>query len=109
MNLTKREFVQVLGAGTLAGMNLGAQAQADTARGDAVGLYHEHEILGAGAVSLEPRPLAFGGDHALKVEGLGVGVDGLEPAESNALIEELTERMIQPEGTYTHQIGRAHV
>ena len=32
MNLTKREFVQVLGAGTLAGMNFSAHAQADTAR-----------------------------------------------------------------------------
>ena len=34
MNLTKREFVQVLGAGTLAGMNLGAYAQADTVRSE---------------------------------------------------------------------------
>ena len=34
MNLTKREFVQVLGAGTMAGMNLGAYAQADTARSE---------------------------------------------------------------------------
>jgi len=29
MNLTKREFMQVLGAGTMAGMGLGAYAQAD--------------------------------------------------------------------------------
>jgi sulfur-oxidizing protein SoxB len=31
MNLTKREFLQVLGAGTMAGMGLGAYAQADAA------------------------------------------------------------------------------
>jgi len=31
MNLTKREFMQVLGAGTMAGMGLGAYAQADAA------------------------------------------------------------------------------
>jgi taurine dioxygenase len=31
-----------------------------------------------------------------------LSIDGLEPAESDALIEELTERMIQPEGQYTH-------
>ena len=30
-------------------------------------------------------------------------IDGLEPAESDALIDELTERMIQPEGAYTHR------
>jgi taurine dioxygenase len=30
-------------------------------------------------------------------------IEGLEPAESNALIEELTERMIQPEGEYRHR------
>jgi taurine dioxygenase len=29
-------------------------------------------------------------------------IDGLEPAESDALIDELTERMIRPEGRYTH-------
>ena len=31
-----------------------------------------------------------------------LSIDGLEPAESDALIDELTERMIQPEGQYTH-------
>ena len=31
MNLTKREFMQVLGAGTMAGMALGTHAQADAA------------------------------------------------------------------------------
>ena len=31
MNLTKREFFQVLGAGTMAGMGLGAFADADAA------------------------------------------------------------------------------
>ena len=31
MNLTKREFLQVLGAGTMAGMALGRHAQADAA------------------------------------------------------------------------------
>jgi len=30
-------------------------------------------------------------------------IEGLEPAESDALIDELTERMIQPEGEYHHQ------
>ena len=30
-------------------------------------------------------------------------IEGLEPAESDALIEELTERMIQPAGCYTHR------
>jgi len=30
-------------------------------------------------------------------------IEGLEPAESDALIEELTERMIQPEGEYRHR------
>jgi taurine dioxygenase len=30
-------------------------------------------------------------------------IDGLEAAESDALIEELTERMIRPEGCYTHR------
>ena len=29
-------------------------------------------------------------------------IEGLEPEESNALIDELTERMIQPDGCYTH-------
>ena len=38
MNLTKREFVQVLGAGTMAGLNLGAYAQVDGARAEQ-GLY----------------------------------------------------------------------
>ena len=38
MNLTKREFFQVLGAGTMAGMGLGAYAQADVATA-ANGLY----------------------------------------------------------------------
>ena len=31
MNLTKREFMQVLGAGTMAGMGLGTYAEADAA------------------------------------------------------------------------------
>ncbi|HYB71623.1 MAG TPA: TauD/TfdA family dioxygenase [Candidatus Bathyarchaeia archaeon] len=31
-----------------------------------------------------------------------LSIDGLEPAESDALIDELTERMIQPDGCYTH-------
>jgi taurine dioxygenase len=30
-------------------------------------------------------------------------IEGLEPAESNALIDELTARMIQPDGEYHHQ------
>ena len=30
-------------------------------------------------------------------------IDGLEPAESDALIDELTERMIQPDGEYRHR------
>jgi sulfur-oxidizing protein SoxB len=38
MNLTKREFMQVLGAGTMAGMGLGAYAQADVSTA-AKGLY----------------------------------------------------------------------
>ena len=38
MNLSKREFFQVLGAGTMAGMGLGAYAEADAARA-ANGLY----------------------------------------------------------------------
>ena len=38
MNLTKREFMQVLGAGTLAGMGLGTYAQTDAATAEA-GLY----------------------------------------------------------------------
>jgi sulfur-oxidizing protein SoxB len=31
MNLTKREFMQVIGAGSMAGLNLNAYATADTA------------------------------------------------------------------------------
>jgi taurine dioxygenase len=31
-----------------------------------------------------------------------LAIDGLEPAESDALIEELTARMIQPDGQYRH-------
>ncbi|APW47394.1 thiosulfohydrolase SoxB [Rhodoferax antarcticus] len=38
MNLTKREFMQVLGAGTMAGMGLGRYARADAATAEA-GLY----------------------------------------------------------------------
>jgi sulfur-oxidizing protein SoxB len=38
MNLTKREFMQILGAGTMAGMGMGAYAQADSATA-AKGLY----------------------------------------------------------------------
>jgi putative 2-oxoglutarate oxygenase len=30
-------------------------------------------------------------------------IDGLDPAESDAVIDELTERMIQPEGEYRHR------
>ena len=30
-------------------------------------------------------------------------IDGLEPAENDALIDELTERMITPDGQYTHR------
>ena len=47
MNLTKREFFQVLGAGTMAGMGLGAYAQADAATA-AEGLY---DIAKFGSVS----------------------------------------------------------
>jgi taurine dioxygenase len=32
-----------------------------------------------------------------------IGIEGLEAAESDALIEELTSRMIQPEGEYRHR------
>jgi taurine dioxygenase len=32
-----------------------------------------------------------------------LSIDGVEPAESDALIDELTERMIQPEGEYRHR------
>ena len=32
-----------------------------------------------------------------------VRIEGLEPAESNALIEEITERMIQPDAEYRHK------
>jgi S-sulfosulfanyl-L-cysteine sulfohydrolase len=38
MNLTKREFFQVLGAGTMAGMSLGTHVDADAATA-ANGLY----------------------------------------------------------------------
>ena len=38
MNLTKREFIQVMGVGTMAGLNMGAYAQA-TATSAALGLY----------------------------------------------------------------------
>jgi taurine dioxygenase len=31
-----------------------------------------------------------------------LAIDGLEPGESDAIIEELTERMITPDGQYTH-------
>ena len=37
MNLSKREFFQVLGAGTMAGMGLGAYAEADAATAAATG------------------------------------------------------------------------
>jgi taurine dioxygenase len=36
-------------------------------------------------------------------------IEGLEPAESDALIEELTDRMIQPEGEYRHQWRKGDV
>ena len=48
MNLTTREFLQLLGAGTMAGMGLGRQAQAAT-DADAAGLY---DIRRFGNVSL---------------------------------------------------------
>src|SRR6218665_978434 len=48
MNLTKRDFMQVLGAGTMAGMGLGAYAEADAATA-AQGLY---DIPKFGNVSL---------------------------------------------------------
>jgi len=48
MNLSKREFMQVLGAGTMAGMGLGAYAEADAATA-AQGLY---DIPKFGKVSL---------------------------------------------------------
>jgi taurine dioxygenase len=32
-----------------------------------------------------------------------LSIDGFEDAESNALIDELTERMIQPDGEYRHR------
>ena len=41
MNLTKREFFQVLGAGTMAGMGLGSYAEADAATASN-GLYEEN-------------------------------------------------------------------
>jgi S-sulfosulfanyl-L-cysteine sulfohydrolase len=43
MNLTKREFMQVLGAGTMAGMGLGTYAEADAATA-ANGLYDIHKF-----------------------------------------------------------------
>jgi taurine dioxygenase len=36
-------------------------------------------------------------------------IEGLEAAESDALIEELTERMIQPDGKYTHRWRKGDV
>jgi taurine dioxygenase len=36
-------------------------------------------------------------------------IDGLEPAESDALIDELTERMITPDGQYTHRWRKGDV
>ena len=48
MNLSKRDFMQVLGAGTMAGMGLGAYAEADAATA-AQGLY---DIPAFGNVSL---------------------------------------------------------
>ncbi len=36
-------------------------------------------------------------------------IEGLEPAESDALIDELTDRMIQPEGEYRHQWRKGDV
>jgi taurine dioxygenase len=38
-----------------------------------------------------------------------LSIDGLEPAESDALIDELTERMIRPEGCYTHKWRKGDV
>ena len=43
MQLSKREFMQVLGAGSMAGMNLSAFAQADAATA-AKGLYDVPQI-----------------------------------------------------------------
>ena len=37
MNLSKREFIQVMGAGTMAGMSMGAYAQASAATAAASG------------------------------------------------------------------------
>jgi taurine dioxygenase len=36
-------------------------------------------------------------------------IEGLEASESDALIDELTERMIQPEGCYTHHWRRGDI
>jgi taurine dioxygenase len=36
-------------------------------------------------------------------------IEGLEPSESDALIEELTERMIQPDGEYRHRWRKGDV
>jgi len=36
-------------------------------------------------------------------------IDGLEPAESDAVIEELTGRMIQPAGCYTHHWSKGDI
>jgi taurine dioxygenase len=38
-----------------------------------------------------------------------LGIDGLDDAESDALIEELTERMIVPEGEYRHRWRRGDI
>jgi taurine dioxygenase len=38
-----------------------------------------------------------------------LSIEGLEEAESDALIEELTERMIHPDGRYTHRWRRGDV
>ena len=38
-----------------------------------------------------------------------LSIDGLVPAESDALIDELTERMIRPEGCYTHKWRKGDV
>jgi taurine dioxygenase len=38
-----------------------------------------------------------------------LSIDGLEPAESDALIDELAERMITPDGQYTHRWRKGDV